>query len=172
MNWLDIVVVIIIGAFTLAAYSSGLIREVITLLATIVGIVVASLFYERLAVDVLAFEKNEEAAEAIAFLVLFGAVYLLGQIGAHVLKTGAALLMVGPLDHVGGAVFGFLKGIVVVQVVLVILAAYPSLGLDEAVDGSEIGRLFVDDASFLLPVLPNDIEHRVDDFLVPPEAAP
>jgi membrane protein required for colicin V production len=168
MNWLDIVVVIIIAAFTLAAFSSGLIREVITLVAAIVGIVVASLFYENLATDVLVFEKNKEAAEAISFLVLFGAVYLLGQIAAHVLKTGAALLMVGPLDHIGGAFFGFIKGLVVVQMLLIIFAAYPSLGLDGAVDNSEIGRLFVDDASFLLPVLPNNIEGKIDDFLAPP----
>jgi membrane protein required for colicin V production len=168
MNWLDIVVVIIIAAFTLAAYSSGLIREVITLAAAIVGIVVASLFYENLATDVLAFEKNEEAAEAISFLVLFGAVYLLGQIGAHVLKTGAALLMIGPLDHIGGAFFGFIKGLLVVQILLIIFAAYPSLGLDGPVDNSEIGRLFVDDASFILRVLPSNIENKVDDFLAPP----
>ena len=47
MNWLDIVVIILIVGFTLAAYSAGLIREVVTLFAVvIVGIVVADALYD------------------------------------------------------------------------------------------------------------------------------
>lgn len=37
MNWLDIVVIVIIAGLTLAAFSSGLIREVITFFAVIIG---------------------------------------------------------------------------------------------------------------------------------------
>jgi membrane protein required for colicin V production len=167
MNWLDLVVIVMLIGFTLAAYTAGLIREFITLVAAIAGLIIAGMFYDDLATDVLAFEHNAEAAEGIAFLILFGSVYLLGQIGAYLLKTGAALLMLGPIDHAGGAVFGLVKGLIVVQVILLILAAYPSLGLDEAVDNSQVARLFVDDWSFLRGVLPSNIEARVDQFLSP-----
>lgn len=167
MNWLDIVVILLLAGFVLAAYSAGLIREVVTFIAVLAGIVIAGLLYERLAKDVLVFIDSEDAAEAVAFLALFGAVYLLGQIGASVLKTGAALLMLGPFDHLGGAVFGFIKGILVIQVLLIVFAAYPSLKLDTAVANSEIARYFVDDFSFLLKILPGEFEDRVDQFLNP-----
>ena len=170
MNWLDIVVILLLVVLTTAAFRAGLIREVITLIAVILGIAVAGLLYERLAVDVFVFIDNENASEAVSFLMLFGAVYLMGQIGAYVLKTGAALVMLGPVDHIGGAVFGFVKGLLVVQVLLIVFAAYPTLGLDQAIDNSEIARWFVDDFSFLLKVLPQDFEDRVDQFLVPSEA--
>lgn len=172
MDWLDVVIVLLLIGFTVAAFSAGLIREVVTLAAVVLGIVIASLLYERLTRDVFVFIDNENAAEAVSFLMLFGATYLLGQIGAYVLKTGAALLMLGPLDHAGGAVFGFIKGLLVVQMLVIVFAAYPSLGLDEAVDNSTIGKWFVDDASFLLPLLPQNFEDRVDDFLLPPDEAP
>jgi membrane protein required for colicin V production len=110
---------------------------------------------------------SEDAARAVAFLVLFGAVYLIGQIAAYVLKTGAALLMLGPFDKLGGAAFGLVKGLIVVQILLIVLAAYPALGLDGAVDGSAIGSFFVDDVSFLLHVMPGEFRDRIDAFLAP-----
>src|SRR3990170_1969459 len=129
MNWLDIVILVILLAFALSAYSAGLIREVITLVAVVVGIVVAGQLYDKLATDILVFIDNEEAALAISFLVLFGAVYLLGQLTAYVLKRAASLLMLGWADRLGGALFGLLKGLIVVEVLLILFAAYPQLHL-------------------------------------------
>jgi membrane protein required for colicin V production len=165
MNWLDVVVILLLAGFTFAAYSSGLIREVITLVAVVAGILIAGALYQRLAADVLVFINNDDAAEAVAFLALFGGVYLMGQIGAYVLKTGASLLMLGPLDHLGGAVFGFVKGVLVIEMLLIVFAAYPSLDLDRAVDNSVIARQLVDNFGFLLHILPSNFDHRIDEFL-------
>jgi membrane protein required for colicin V production len=165
MNWLDFVIILAVIGFVAAAYSAGLIREVVTLVAAFVGIVIAGALYGRLAKDVLVFLSDEDAARAISFLILFGAVYLFGQILAYVLKTGASLIMLGWADHIGGAVFGLFKGLLVVQVLLILFAAYPSLKLDGAIEDSELGRYFVDDLSVALHVLPGDFEARVDRFL-------
>jgi membrane protein required for colicin V production len=167
MNWLDIVVILILVLITFAAYSAGLIREVITLAAVIVGIIVAGQLYDNLATDVVVFEGSENVAEAISFLMLFGSVYLLGQIGAYMLKTGASLLMLGPLDHLGGAVFGFIKGVLVVQALLIAFAAYPSLGLEGTIDNSTVARRFVDQYRFELWMLPSNFDQRIDHFLNP-----
>ena len=115
----------------------------------------------------LVFIDDEDAAEAVAYLMLFGAVYLFGQIGAYVLKTGASLLMLGPLDHLGGAVFGFVKGVIVVQVLLVIFAAYPSLDLDSAVADSHVARRIVDDYGIVRHIVPGNIDDRFDDLSSP-----
>lgn len=169
MNWLDVLIVIAIIGFTVAAFRAGLIREVVTLSAVIIGIVIGGFLYDNLAQDVLIFIDNESAAEAVSFLVLFGSVYIFGQIAAYMLKTGASLLMLGAFDALGGAVFGFVKGLFIVQVLLLIFAGYPSLGLDGAVDGSALAVYFVDDFSFLLNLLPQSFEDRVDIFLNPIE---
>jgi membrane protein required for colicin V production len=167
MNWLDIVILILLVGFTLAAFSAGLIRELVTLVSVLLGIVIAGALYDNLAKDILVFVDDEDASEAIAFLALFGSVYLLGQIGASLLKTGASLLMLGALDRIGGAVIGFLKGIIVVQVLLLTFAAYPSLGMDETVDNSTLAAWIVDDFSFLLNFLPAEFDDRIDQFLDP-----
>ncbi len=165
MNWLDILIIISLVGFTGAAYSAGLIREIVTLIAVIAGIVIAGTLYDDLAGDVLVFINNDSAAEAVSFLVLFGAVYIFGQIAAYMLKTGASLLMLGLWDKLGGAAFGLIKGLFIVQVLLLVFAAYPSLGLEGAVEGSELARYFVDDFSLLLNLLPQEFEDRIDAFL-------
>ncbi len=165
MNWLDFVIVIVVAGFVLSAYSAGLIREVMTLVATLLGIIIAGILYDNLAEDVLVFVDDKDAAQAVSFLVLFGSVYLIGQISAIVLKRGASLLMLGWADHLGGAAFGFLKGLVVIQVLLIVFAAYPALGLDGPVDDSLLGRYFVHDLSFVLRMLPGNFGDRIDAFL-------
>ena len=69
------------------------------------------------------------------------------------------------------AVFGFVKGILVVEMLLIVFAAYPSLNLDGAVNNSLIARHLVDNFAFLLHILPSNFDHRIDQFLTPPQPA-
>jgi membrane protein required for colicin V production len=174
MNWLDPVIILVIIGFVIAAYLAGLIREAVTLVAAILGIVIAGFLYDDLAADVLVFMDDEDAAQAISFMILVGAVYLFGQIVALLLSRTASLLMLGWADHIGGAFFGFLKGLIVVQALLILFAAYPTLGLDDAVSASELAPYFIDDVDFLLWVLPDNFDSRIDRFNAPepPPATP
>ena len=167
MTWLDFAIIFVIIGFVVGAYAAGLIREAVTLVAAILGIVVAGLLYDDLAADILVFMNDEDAAQAISFLILVGAVYLFGQIVALMLSRTASLLMLGWADHAGGAVFGFLKGLIVVQALLIVLAAYPSLGMKDAVAGSQLAPYFVDDVDILLWVLPDNFDSRIERFLAP-----
>jgi len=167
MNWLDFAIIFVIIAFVIAAYAAGLIREGVTLVAAILGIVIAGFLYDDLAADVLVFMDDEDAAQAISFLILVGAVYLFGQIVALMLSRTASLLMLGWVDHIGGAFFGFLKGLLIVQVLLIIFAGYPTLGLDNAMAGSELAPYFIDDVDVLLWVLPDNFDSRIDRFIAP-----
>ena len=172
MNWIDILIVVTVAGFVLAAYASGLIREVVTLVAAILGIVIAGQLYDDLATDVLVFMDDENAAEAISFLILVGAVYLFGQIVAFMLSKMASLLMLGWADKIGGAAFGFMKGLLVVQVLLIIFAAYPSLSLDDDIAGSELAPYFLEDVDILLWVLPDNFDNRIDQFTAPEPPPP
>lgn len=167
MNWLDFAIILIVVGFVAAAYSAGLIREVITLLSVIAGIIIAGQLYDNLTADLLVFMDDSDAADAISFLVLFGAVYLFGQILAYTLKTGASLLMLGRANHIGGALFGLMKGLIVVEVLLIIFAGYPELELDGAVGRSELASYFVKDVDWVQWILPDNFDERVDAFLAP-----
>ena len=165
MNWLDIAIALIIVTFTISAFSSGLIREVVTLVSAVVGVVFAGLFYDDLARDVLVFIHDDEAALFFAFLALLGSVYLTGQLIAMMLKQMASLLLLGWVDKIGGAAFGFVKGLVVVEVLLILLVTYPQIGLKKEIDGSALASVFLDAVPLLLVLLPDEFERHVDAFV-------
>jgi membrane protein required for colicin V production len=150
-------------AFTVTGYSAGLIREVITLAGIIAGIIISGLLYENLAVEFGG--GDDDAGLAVAFFILFGSVYLIAQICAYLIKRAASLIMLGWIDRAGGAAFGFLKGVIVVEIILLVFAAYPGLGMDGAVRGSALAPLFVEDLDFLLVLLPDEFDDRVAEFV-------
>ena len=94
----------------------------------------------------------------MSFLVIFGAVAVAGQVAAMLLKETASLLMLGTFDHLAGAAFGFAKGVVIIQVLLILFATYPSLGLGDAIGQSSLSPIFTEDAPFLLKVLPAEFD--------------
>ena len=163
MNWLDIAIVLIVAFFVTTAFSAGLIRELVTLVSVVAGVVVAGLFHDDLARDVLVFIDNKDTASIVAFLVLLGAIYLAGQLIAIMLKQVAAVLLLGWADRLGGALFGLLKGLVVVEVLLIAFVTF-DVGLDDAIEGSGLASVFLDAASVLLIILPDDFERAVDAF--------
>ena len=164
MNWLDIVIILVIAFFVVSAFQTGLIREVVTLVSVVVGVIAAGLFYDNLARDVLSFIEDDDVARVVGFLVLLGAVYLAGQLIAIMLKQTASILLLGWVDHIGGGLFGLLKGLVVVEVLIIAFVTF-DVGLRDSIDGSALASVFLDARSVVLFVLPDEFERAADTFV-------
>jgi membrane protein required for colicin V production len=158
VNWLDGVILAVLAWFIFAAFTAGLIREVVTIFSIIMGVLLAGLFYERLAGGLDSFIDSDKAAPTVAFLAIFVATAVVGQVVAMLLKETASLLMLGVVDQLAGAVFGFVKGVVIIQVLLILFATYPSLGLGSAISDSRLAPLFTEKAPILLKVLPAEFD--------------
>jgi membrane protein required for colicin V production len=164
MNWLDVAIVIAIAWFTFAAFRAGIIREVVTVIAFVVGVLAAGFYYDDLAENVLLFIDDDTAANVTAFVVLFGAMVLGGQLAAILLKQMAGLFFLGWVDHLAGAALGLLKGLILVEVFLILFTTYPYLGLDSTIRGSAIVPLFLDGGPALLKLLPGEFNSAVEAF--------
>lgn len=164
MNWLDILIIAALLWFALTGLNAGILRELVTLLAAVAGVVVAGQLYKQLAADFTIFTERATAAHIAAFLALLGAVLLVGQIVAGLLKRTAALLMLGPLDHLGGLVFGLLKGFVLVEGLLMLLAGYRLEVMTRAMDGSLLTPVFLHGLPVLLYLLPGEFRQAVERF--------
>jgi membrane protein required for colicin V production len=164
MNWLDVAIVIAIAWFTFAAFRAGIIREVVTVIAFVVGVLAAGFYYDDLAENVLLFIDDDTAANVTAFVVLFGAMVLGGQLAAILLKQMAGLFFLGWVDHLAGAALGLLKGLILVEVFLILFTTYPYLGLDSTIRGSAIAPLFLDGGPALLKLLPGEFNSAVEAF--------
>ena len=122
------------------------------------------MFYVDLAEDVLLFIDNEYVARIVAFGVLFAATALAGQMIALVLKPAVDLFQLGVFDQLGGALFGFAKAFVFVEVFLIVFITYPKWNMDKAIDGSFIGTIMIENTPALVKILPDEFEVSVDGF--------
>lgn len=164
MNWLDLAILLTVAWFTIAGATAGLAREVVTLLALLLGLVVAGLFAGNLADDVGIVVENRAWAEIVAFALIALAVFGAGQIAAILLKGPSQTLALGRLNHGGGLVLGFLKGALLVQAALILFARYHIPALVDALDGSFLTPFFLDGAPVLLTLLPAEFRRAVEQF--------
>lgn len=165
MNWLDFVILAVVAWLTLAAYLHGLIRETVGLGAVIVAIFLAGLLHQRLAANLNHLIGDETTAEIAAFLMIFVVVAGAGWVLAFFLRQTAELLFLGWADHAGGAVFGFLKAVLIVQTLTVIFVLQPALGLDQAIADSVIGSFFLKSTPVVRALLPSAFDRALTDFV-------
>ncbi len=121
LNALDIIIILILGIVTVWSGIKGFFRTIINLAAVILGYIIASRFYAFL-VELFR-EKIGDSVfmKGLCFIVLFvisaGVILVLGHFCNKLIKKSPLKW----LDHVGGILFGFIKGACIVGVLLVFL---------------------------------------------------
>ena len=165
MNWLSIAIVVVIGVLTWRSYRSGFIRELVSLAAVILAVPVAGILYDDLYPKVHPIVDNVALANLISFVSLFAGVIVAGQVISHLLHQVAAALNLGAVDKIAGGAFGLLKGVLVCQVLLIVLVAFPAPDLRDEIDGSPVAKRLLDGTPFVLAILPQGFNDEVDGFL-------
>lgn len=163
MHWLDLVIVAIVAWLTFSAFSAGLIREAVTAVALVAGAILAGRYYGELSADIAFLIDDDTTRNLVSFVAIFAGITVLGQIAAVTLRRVASLLLLGPFDRVGGALFGFAKGILLVEVLLIAASAFPvASGLDAALDQSTLAPVFLEGIPVMLRLLPDEFSSAVD----------
>jgi membrane protein required for colicin V production len=164
LNWVDAAILAVIAGLTYSSFHAGLIREIVTIVGAALAVVLAGLLYDDFARDVEVGVKDQQTARVVAFCIIFGATILASQLIAIFLKQAAALLMLGPLDSMGGAAIGLLKALILIEAALIVAITFPKLGLEDSVRDSVLGSLLVDGLPFLRPMLPDEFQRAIDSF--------
>ncbi|AGB41970.1 putative membrane protein, required for colicin V production [Halobacteroides halobius DSM 5150] len=121
-NWIDVVVFILLVIFTLKGYRSGLINQLTTIIAIILGIYIAAEQYNVFA-DFLQrkFEFGIKVANIISFgvIILFIGIFV-NYIG-RVISQMLDLLLLSFIDDLGGALFGLIKGGLIAYILILMI---------------------------------------------------
>lgn len=113
-----VALLIIIGAIAFAIYGfdAGIIRQLGSVAACIIGFVGGRLFAPRLA---MILGIDEFICAAIIFLLLFTTTMML----VKVLRVTISMILLGPIDKMLGAIMGVLKWLVLTSLLLNLLIA-------------------------------------------------
>ena len=124
MNGLDITILTLISISVVFGLYRGLVREVFSFLALILGFLVGAWYYPVPAAFLQRWISNPSLASFVGFIVTFiGVGLVVGLIGALIrrfLKHAHLDLE----DRLLGGVFGFIKGLFVSTVLVIILVAF------------------------------------------------
>ncbi|MFH1905453.1 MAG: CvpA family protein [bacterium] len=121
LNALDLIIILILGIVTVWSGIKGFFKTIINLAAIILGYIVASHFYVFL-VEMFREKMGDSVfIKGLCFIVLFvisaGVILILGHFCNKFIKKSP----LRGIDHVGGVLFGFIKGACIVGVLLVFL---------------------------------------------------
>ena len=159
MTLVDWAVVFILACAVLAGLAQGFFRSVCSLGGLILGLVIASWNYYRVAALLLPLVRIPAIADTIAFLVIALLVMaLIGLIGSLLAKA-FRLLGLGWLDGLAGAVFGFFQGVLLVVIfILVVVAFFPQA---HWIADARVPRMFFGACHVGSNVTPSELGERV-----------
>lgn len=160
MTGFDYVVLAIIGISVLLSIMRGFVREVLALISWVAAFMAAKLYAAELMPMLPEAIPNEALKMLAAFLILFLATLLLCSLLAIALSQIFKKAGLGWFDRGFGAVFGALRGILVVGI-LVLLAGFTALPKDPMWRNAMFAAPLEAMVVALLPWMPTDIAKHV-----------
>lgn len=120
-DWL-IVVVLLVSVLTAA--KNGFFLEVFSLAGILIGLVLASWNYQRLLPWFTGWIHSLAAAETLSFLLIALGVMILAGLLGRVIRWSVHSIGLGWADRLLGAIFGGIKGFVLVTIAVLVMAAF------------------------------------------------
>ena len=137
----DWIIVTVLLLSVLQAARRGFFVEAFSLAGIIVGVGVASWNYTRVLPWFDGWLRSPALADAAAFLAIALLVMIAAGIAGRLIRWSMRTIGLGWADRLLGAVFGLLKGVVLVTLgVMVLVAFWPG---SPALRGSRLGPFFV-----------------------------
>ena len=117
-NWLDYLMLTILGISTLVSLLRGFVREALSLASWGAGFLVAMTFAGQLSGRLAEFIDDESLRYAAAYVILFLVTLMLGGLLNRLLFQLIQMTGLGGLDRLLGMVFGFARGLLLAMAVV------------------------------------------------------
>jgi len=138
MNILDIIFIAVLLISTIMGLFRGATREIFSLGAVVCGVLGASRLYPKFTPYVTKYISNPVLANLLSFVIIFvviaGVLMLISIILCKIWK----ILLLGWADRVGGALFGFVRGVVLIGVICALLSIFPLEKTKEMMENSKL----------------------------------
>ena len=159
MTYADFAILAIILLSALISLLRGFVKESISLATWILALWVSVTFHGKLATLLPESVHNEQLRAAVAFAALFLMTLLVGGLANFLLSTFVSRSGLSGTDRALGMVFGVLRGVVVVAV-LVLLAGLTPITQDGWWQEAYLVQYFETVAVWIKDYLPDDISRN------------
>ena len=158
MSGLDWVIVVTVVLSVLLATAEGFFFEIFSLAGAVLGYLFAVWEYARWAPWFLPYVKSEAIAQLVSFLTIFFVVLLLAGMAGRIARWAGKAAGLRWFDRMLGAAFGLVRGVIIVTVLVLGLAAF-SPG-SSTLAASQLGGYFLVLAHGASWVAPQEVRTR------------
>jgi membrane protein required for colicin V production len=135
LNWIDLMLLVVIGASLLAGFAAGFARVGVGFVAMIAGLFCGFWFYGIAGAYVLDYVSSRAIANLVGFFVIFAGVLMVGAMVGWILAKFFKWVGLSWLDRLLGGAVGLARGLFIAAgIVTVLLAFAPSPPPDSVVD--------------------------------------
>jgi len=107
-------------------FKRGIIAEILTLLGLVAAIFVAIFWYADLSAFLIKqFKWNQTLSNVISFILIFILVIIVFRVLENILTRITALLLLNWVNNLGGALFGFMRGALIVSLLIFLINFIP-----------------------------------------------
>jgi membrane protein required for colicin V production len=124
VNFFDIIVIVILGYCLIRGVFRGLIKELSSIIGVLGGFYAAFTYYMLLAKPLSKWITNTGYLNILSFLIIFCGVFIIISILGVIINYLLKIAFLSWLDRILGSVFGAMKGILIVSVLLIALTAF------------------------------------------------
>ncbi len=158
MNGLDWLILMVVAASVLMAAGQGIFIELFSLAGAVLGFMLAAWNHARLAVWFAPYVKSDAVSSAAGFLTIFVVVLVLAGLAGRTVSWLMKHAGLSWYDRMLGAVFGFVRGVVVATVVVMGLLAF--VPESRITSGSAFGPYLIATGRMVSRVAPAEMRER------------
>ncbi|BCE02374.1 CvpA family protein [Marinicellulosiphila megalodicopiae] len=116
--WIDWLMFVVVGISAVISIKRGFVKEALSLLGWVVALVVSRMFVDELSSLLVNVIESPQWRVGLSFTVLFGGTLVCFALFNHLVNEFIRMTGLSGLDRVLGMIFGILRGLILVVVVL------------------------------------------------------
>ncbi len=163
MNWIDILLVLVVGFSILTGFTAGFARVGIGFIATLLGIFLGFWCYGIAAAYVLDYVSSRAIANLIGFFVIFIGVVFVGALIGHLLAKLFKWIGLSWLDRILGGGFGLVRGVIIAAALVTVLLAFAPSPPPRSVVDSKLMPYTLDASNMLAALTPREVKDAFRD---------
>ena len=163
MNWIDILLLLVIGFSVLSGLVAGFARVGVGFIATLLGIFFGFWCYGIVAAYFLDYVSSRAIANLIGFFVIFVVLSLLGAIVGRVLAKFFKWAGLSWFDRLLGCAFGVVRGVIIAVALVTVLMAFAPSPPPRSIVESKLMPYLAGASDFFAAMTPREIKDAFRD---------
>lgn len=163
MTLIDVILLVLLGAFVMYGLWFGLIHALGSLVGAVAGTFIAGVLHVSVGEFLSSFFGSPATMKIISFLIIFFVISKLTGFFFHYLSKVFDLVthlpFIHSIDRLFGGIIGFFEGVLVIGLALFVISKYQlNPGLTAMLDNAKLIPWFINASALIQPFLPRAIK--------------